>query len=64
MFSLNNFKEFIYSIERSLPIKPYTVFEPLVEETSESIFETLTHKDKEKDKDKQKNIIQSNLEQY
>lgn len=46
MFSLNNFKEFIFSVERALPIKaydfkPYTAFEPLVEETSESIFETL-----------------------
>jgi len=46
MFSLNNFKEFIYSVERALPIKaygikPFTAVEPLVEETSESIFETL-----------------------
>lgn len=46
MFSLNNFKEFIYSVERSLPIKAYglkpsTAIEPLLEETSESIFETL-----------------------
>jgi hypothetical protein len=48
MFSLNNFKEFIYSVERTLPIKayfkPYTAIEPLLEETSESIFETLKNK--------------------
>ena len=46
MFSLNNFKEFIYSVERALPIKayemkPFTEIVPLVEETTESIFETL-----------------------
>tara|TARA_R110000822_G_C14888617_1_gene447445 strand:+ start:58 stop:507 length:450 start_codon:yes stop_codon:yes gene_type:complete len=46
MFSLNNFEEFIYSVERALPIKayefkPYSAVEPLVEETTESIFETL-----------------------